>query len=83
MLYKRYIPVVTLIGKEGEITPVSIIWEDINGQRNYKIDKIVDIRKAYSQVGGCGIRYECIISGKKRKLYYEKNRWFIESLKPY
>ena len=43
MLYKRYIPVVTLIGKEGEITPVSIIWEDINGQRNYKIDKIVDI----------------------------------------
>ncbi len=82
-LYKRYIPVFTLIGKEGEITPVAIVWEDYQGRKTYKIDKIENIRQTSSQVGGCGLLYECKILGKRRKLFYERNRWFIESLKPY
>ena len=82
-LYKRYIPVVTLIGKEGEIKPLSIVWEDMNGATVHKVDKILNIRKASSTVGGCGILYECMILGKKRKLFYEKNRWFIECTRPY
>lgn len=83
MLYKRYIPVITLIGKEGEITPISIIWEDYQQRNIYKVDKILAVRKASSVVGGGGILYECLILGKKRKLYYERNRWFTESIKPY
>ena len=82
MLYKRYIPVITLISEHGEITPVAIIWEDYNGSKTYKIDKICNIHTAYSQVGGCGVLYECLILGRKRKLFYERNRWFIECTKP-
>ena len=83
MLYKRYIPVISLIGKEGEITPLFIIWADERGTRKYKVDRILHVRQASSQVGGCGVLYECMITGKVRKLFYERNRWFIESTKPY
>ena len=82
MLYKRYIPVITLIGKEGEVTPVAIIWEDINGSHTYKVDKVFNVHNAYSQVGGCGTLYECLILGRRRKLFFEHNRWFIECIKP-
>ena len=83
MLYKRYIPVVALIGKEGELTPLSIVWEDYQDRKVYKVDKVLNKRKASSQVGGCGMLYECMILGKRRKLFYEKNRWFIECQKPF
>lgn len=82
MLYKRYIPVIVCVGKEGEITPLSIVWEDSSGKALYKIDRIIKVRSASSPVGGCGILYECQIQGKKRNLFYERNRWFIESIKP-
>ena len=81
-LYKRYIPVFTLIGKEGEVTPIAIVWEDYRGRRTYHVDKVERVRKACSRVGGSGMLYECKILGKSRKLYYERNRWFIECLKP-
>lgn len=83
MLYKRYVPVVCMMGKEGELKPLSLIWEDVNGRVSYTIDKILKVKKAASQVGGCGILYECMISGQKRNLFYEKNRWFVECKRPY
>lgn len=78
-LFKKYIKVLALCNEEGILTPVYTLW--INGEK-YKIDKILEIRKASSPVGGCGILYRCIIGGNERKLYYEVNRWFIESYQP-
>ncbi len=78
-LYKRYVDVITLMKKDGSMLPVMLVWD--NGAK-YSIDRIVEVRKAASQVGGCGILYKCKIEGKERNLFFERNRWFIESLKP-
>lgn len=78
-LYKRYIAVCQKVDKDGVITPLSIMWD--NG-REYPIDRIIEIRNAVSEVGGCGILYRCRIAGNIRNLYYERTRWFIESTKP-
>ncbi len=79
MLYKRYVEVVTLIGKQGEVRPLFLIWD--NGIK-YPVDKIIEVRNAASQVGGCGLLFRCMIGGQIRNLFFERNRWFIESLKP-
>lgn len=78
-LYKRYIDVVTMINKSGELTPLMLVWD--NGVK-YKIDKVVEVRNAASQVGGCGILYRCQVGGVERNLFFERNRWFIESTRP-
>ncbi len=80
-LYKRYIPVISLVDESGAMIPLYIIWQDQSGQRKvHKIDKILNKRKAFSKVGGCGELYECMILRKKRKLYFERDRWFIECI---
>ncbi|MGX8679866.1 MAG: hypothetical protein ACSW8B_00580 [bacterium] len=81
-LYKRYVDVITLIKKDGQIRPLFLVWETHGFNQTYKIDKIKQIRKAASPVGGCGILYECLIEGHERHLFYEKDRWFIESYRP-
>jgi hypothetical protein len=79
-LYKRYVEVISLNRLDGTLMPIYIIWED--GTR-YKIDKILKIidQKA-SEVGGCGRYYEIRIGRHIRHLFYERNRWFVESHKP-
>lgn len=79
MLYKRYVDVITLVDREGKLKPLILIWE--NGLQ-YPIDRILEVRNATSEVGGCGILYRCRIGSQERCLFYEKNRWFIESTKP-
>lgn len=73
---KKYIKVIALCDEDGTLTPGFIVWK--NGRR-YKIDKILESRNAASKVGGCGILYRCVIDGKVRNLFYEVDRWFIES----
>lgn len=80
MLHKKYISVIAINDKNGNLIPISIIWDDYRGENTYIIDKILEVKKTSSKLGGGDIRYECIICGKKRKLFYEKNRWFVESL---
>lgn len=77
--YKRYVDVIVKQTKNGNIVPLYVCWE--NG-KNYQIDKIVSRERRASQVGGCGLRFVCLIRGQRRNLYLEKNRWFIESLQP-
>ncbi len=78
-LFKRYVDVILLQRKTGELIPMYVCWE--NGKR-YKIDKILNRQRRASPVGGCGMRYTCLISGNRRNLYLEKDRWFIESVHP-
>lgn len=75
-LYKKYIDVVVHISPQGEVMPLFIIFNS----RKYAIDKVLQIKKSSSSVGGSGILYQCRIQNNTRNLFLERNRWFIESL---
>lgn len=76
--YKKYVDVVVLVNRYGEISPLFIV---VNS-RKYQVDRVLDIRNAHSRVGGSGVRYRCRIQNQERNLFFEKNRWFMESLQP-
>ncbi len=79
MLYKRYVNVIVEIDRVGKIRPLYIRWEN---NRLFKIDKVLEIRPAVSVVGGGGVLYRILVQGQEKRLYYEINRWFLESLTP-
>lgn len=78
-LFKKYVKVISLCDEDGNLTPGYIVW--INGQK-YKIDKVLENRQTASPAGGCGIRYRYLIDGRERNLFYETNRWFVETYRP-
>ena len=72
---KHFTDVVALFDKEGNITPLSMTYED----EEYGIDRVIDVRPAASlKSGGAGIRYTCYVDGKKTYLFLEETRWFFE-----
>ena len=76
MVRKVYVEVTAKFDTEGNITPLSVTWED---GMVYEIDRILDRRRAASlKAGGIGMRYTCRISGRQSYLYYEDPRWFVE-----
>ena len=81
---KVYVDVIVYYDKDGNITPLEIIWK--NGKR-YEIDKVLDMQKMASRkAGGIGIRYTVRISGQDRFLYHEMgegDKWFVESKEIY
>ena len=73
---KVYISVTVLYYDSGGFIPIAIIWED---DREYWINKVIDIRRAASlKAGGTGIRYTCRMEGKEVYLFFEDDRWFME-----
>ena len=76
MARKVYVEVTAKFDTEGNITPLSVTWED---GTVYEIDRILDKRRAARlKAGGIGMRYTCLISGRQSYLYYEEPRWFVE-----
>ena len=76
MARKVYVEVTAKFDTEGNITPLSVTWED---GMVYEIDRILDRSRAASlKAGGIGMRYTCRISGRQSYLYYEDPRWFVE-----
>lgn len=76
MIRKVYVEVTARFNTEGEITPLSIVWED---GRTFEIDRVLDVRKAAStKAGGVGLRYRVRILGKETYLFYENPSWFVE-----
>ena len=76
MARKVYVEVTAKFDTEGNITPLSVTWED---GMVYEIDRILDRRRAASlKAVGIGMRYTCRISGRQSYLYYEDPRWFVE-----
>ena len=76
MARKVFVEVTAKFDTEGNITPMSIQWEDGSV---FEIDKILDTRRAASlKAGGQGIRYTCQINGHHTFLFYEEPRWFVE-----
>ena len=76
MVRKVYVEVTAKFDTEGNITPLSVTWED---GMVYEIDRILDRRRAASlKAGGIGMRDTCRILGQRSYLYYEEPRWFVE-----
>ena len=76
MVRKVYVEVTAKFDTEGNITPLSVTWED---GTVYEIDRILDKRRAASlKAVGIGMRYTCRISGRQSYLYYDEPRWFVE-----
>ncbi len=76
-LRKVYVDVILKNDKEGEIRPLSIIFED---DVTYEIDRVKSkCRAASTKVGGCGIRYTVMILGKETYLFHEEDKWFVEA----
>ena len=73
---KKFVDVIVLMSKEGNLKPQTIIWED---GRKFKIDKVLEIRRASStKAGGVGVRFRCVILGEIRDLFLDDFKWFIE-----
>lgn len=76
MSEKKYVDMVVVQYKSGCMKPLFLVWE--NGVK-YPIDKVLNVRKAASlKAGGRGVRYSCLISGQKKDLYLEDDKWFVE-----
>ena len=76
MVRKVYVEVTAKFDTEGNITPLSVTWED---GTVYEIDRILDkCRAASLKAEGIGMRYTCRILGQRSYLYYEEPRWFVE-----
>lgn len=75
-LFKYYVDVVTMIYSDGSLQPLFVCWD----HHKYKIEKVTSVRETFSKAGGCGIRYTCrMYGGEDRNLFWERNRWFLES----
>lgn len=74
---KVYVDVDAHFTSDGKLLPKVIYWED--GHR-YNIDKVTQIaRRASMKAGGVGMRYTCIVGGQQSYLFYEADKWFVES----
>ena len=74
---KVYVDVIARFSKDGQMLPVSFIWED---DHRYEIDRIIKCERAASRkAGGAGLRYTCMVEGRQCNIFYEENcRWFLE-----
>ncbi|MBR4444618.1 MAG: hypothetical protein IKS37_01800 [Solobacterium sp.] len=71
---KKYIEILVHIDRDGNATPKEILWED---GRRFLIQKVLDKRHAITSSGGAAICHVCIIAGKRREIYKEKERWYV------
>ena len=77
---KVYVKVSVFTDTQGDIYPLSFVWED---GFKYEIDKISEIRPAASQkAGGVGMRYSIKVRNKQTYIWLEETnglyRWFLE-----
>ena len=73
---KVYVRVRADFDRDGNITPLSVEWED---GRVYDIDRVLDVRRCVSlKAGGMGMRYTVRIGRRQTCLFYEDPAWFVE-----
>ncbi len=76
---KMYVGVESYTDESGHTRPRFVYWCD---GRRFEVQKILDERRAVSiGAGGRGIRYTCLIEGRKRFLFFENPRWFVDTVK--
>lgn len=72
---KVYVSVLTIIDKEALVHPYALEW---NG-RLYRIDQVLSCQKGFARTGGCGLELKCRFGSAVRTLWWERDRWFIET----
>ena len=73
---RKDVAVKALMKPTGEIIPLSLYWDD---QREFEIDKVLDIRpRASTRGGGMGVRYRIRIGQQERFLFLDGFVWFVE-----
>ena len=76
MARKVFVKVLAEFDLQGQLAPRILYWED---GRKFKIDRILDVRRAASlKVGGSGMRYTCRIQGKPVYLFLDGSQWYME-----
>jgi hypothetical protein len=75
---KTYVDVILRQDREGKTHPLSLIF----GDKTYEIDRVKSVqRAAATKVGGTGIRYTIVVSGKESFLFEDEGKWFVEAKK--
>lgn len=73
---KHYVSVVVRISIDCQITPLTILWDD---GRQLQCETIQEGRRCRCEkTPGYALRFEVLISGKKRYLYRDDAGWFVE-----
>lgn len=67
--YRHDVGMIAVWDRRGHLTPLSLIWDD--GTR-YRIDAILEHE-------GSAVCYRCRIAGTMRRIFYVRERWFVES----
>ncbi|MBE5781028.1 MAG: hypothetical protein E7328_04330 [Clostridiales bacterium] len=76
----EYIDVIAQFDPAGAIHPLFVRIDEMR----LRVDRVTDIRPAASlKQGGIGLRYTCLIQGKKVWLYLDDNKWFWEPVDLY
>ena len=71
---KKYINIIVQIDRDGNMTPKEILWED---GRHFPVQRVLDRRHAITSAGGAAVCHTCIVAGKRRDIYREKERWYV------
>lgn len=76
-MIRKYVDVICMIDKGGNIKPLYLIWDDIKKIPIIKVKEICP--RASLKVGGSGLRYTCVFeSNRVRHLYLDRGKWFVE-----
>jgi len=74
---RKFVPVTVRFDETGKMRPVEIEIDDENGYKTYKVDKVLDVRRAACQsAGGVGDRYTCLIRGQETYIWFD-GRWWV------
>lgn len=78
MRRKIYVTVNAEHRPNGSCRPISVKMR--GDDREYEIDRVLQVCNAESTVGGRGIRYKIRIGHSQTHLFDERNgRWFVEA----
>jgi hypothetical protein len=73
---RKYVGVMAEFMSDGRMLPREVIWDD---GRKFIIEKVVSAKKAAElRSGGVGLRYDCMINGQEKRIYYDERKWFVE-----
>jgi len=76
-MIRKYVDVICMNDKSGNIRPMYLIWDDIKKVPILKIKEICP--RASLKVGGSGLRYTCVFEYNRiRHLYYDRGKWYVE-----
>ena len=74
---KTYIDVISIQYKTGTLKPLFVVWDE---KRKYAIDRVLNIRyPSDASRTQNRLQYTCMIHGCRRVLYYEDQKWYVES----